>query len=305
MPSQDENQQPTSPKTLGEILDAFPLPANSILTSNENKVGSSITTSPKGKPEQTGRHLSEHGLESLRNIARNVSRGNLMDDQALETLLVQLLGSSRFASKQKLKHIYADGSYDCEIDGYDISLDRLDDAEMTIMDAVEYFNKPASSEFVAKQIGRLQAVMARRSESNADIAVVLDTYTDHLEKYPPDIVKSVCDRVMETQKWFPQIVDLIKELEVLMKFRRALLNACNLARNPLLSSRTKALPADPRLGIHWRSLPMKDWVPQHYQWWIEDAEEMVALAAANPSAFKIDWQAELAYRRAEAEKAAA
>jgi hypothetical protein len=209
-----------------------------------------------------------------------------MDDKALETLLVQLLPSSRFVSKSKLKHVYGDGGgYDVEVVGYDIALDALHDSEMKLYEALEFLNRPATPDFVAKQIGRLQAVMARRSESNADLAIVVDTYTSHLERYPPDVVAAVCCQIIDRSKWFPLVSDVVAECEKIVRFRKAVWECFQEKRNPMLAAKSEAkrIEADPRLQEAWKTLPKIKWLPQHFDWAIADCEDMLAMALKNPS----------------------
>ena len=284
MQSQNETgrafQAEPYPKTLGEILDALPEPGSSASISSESR--GSLSTRPNHKDGygQIGKPLSETGLTTLRNFAQSVSRGNLLDDAKLETLLVQLLGSSRFASKPKHKHVYgADGQYDRETEGFEITLDALHDNEMKLYEALEYYNRPAHPHFVSKELGRVQAVMARRSESNEDLAVVNDTYTRHLEKYPPDVIAAVCRQIIEHQKWFPLISDMVRECEKLMRFRKAVWECFQIKRNPLLSPRrTARIEADSRLEEHWKSLPRDKWLDCHWDWYIADAEHMAKLS---------------------------
>ncbi len=49
---------------------------------------------------------------------------------------------------------------------------------------------------------------------------------------------------------------------------------------------------------HWKSLPREKLLPQHYTWWIEDAEKMAALAKENPSLLDADyWEKEVQRRK--------
>ena len=300
---EQESRQPTYPKTLGQILDVLPLPENSDSMSSKQHGNLSTTGRAVANHAPIGKPLSETVLGSLRAIALSVNRGELMDDRALETLLVQSLGSSRFVSKPRRKHAYGAGGYDCQIEGYDITLDGLADCEMKLYDALQYLNRPASHAFVAKQVGRLQAVMARRSESNEDIAVVTDTYADHLAKYPPDIIATICWRIAENQKWFPLITDLVRECDGLMLFRRAVWDAMQEAKNPLLAPRAEAkrLAADPRLAMSYKELPRAEWLPIHYEWWIGDAENMAKMHREGSRPKEADiWQAESERRADEA-----
>jgi hypothetical protein len=310
MQDQDENREPSYPKNLGQILDALPSPANSASMSKA-PAGNSLTIGrEEGRPAPIGKPPSETVLETLRNIAQNVSNGRPMDDQTLEMSLVQHFGSSRIECKKKFSHVYGtDGGYDREVERYEISLDCIHDCEMKLFDALEFLNRPARGDFVAKQIGRLRAVMARRAESNEDIAVVIDVYTDHLEKYPPDVIAAVCSQIIERGKWFPLVSDLVKQCDALVAFRRAIMRCFEDARNPLLAKKTEAkrIAADPRLGMHWKELPdKKTWLPCHWDWYLGDAEYMIKYFRDQGRTIEADAaQVEFERRLAEAQQVAA
>ena len=295
MQDQNASHQKPFPQTLGQILDALPSLANSGLTQSGNAENSSITGAARESSRQIGRPLSETVLDSLRNIAQSVNSGKPMDDQALETLLVQHFGSSRLAIRKKLKHVYgADGGYESGVAGYETQLDGLADCEMKIFDALEFLNRSARPDFVAKQIGRLQAVMARRAESNEDIAVVIDVYTEHLEKYPPNVVAAVCTDIIDSKKWFPLVSELNQHCNRLVAFRRAILKCFEAARNPLFTGKAEAklIAADPRLGMSHRELNRKDWLPCHWDWYVGGAEHMAQLNRNNGRLTQADeWQA--------------
>jgi hypothetical protein len=224
MPS-DASQQLSSPRTLGEILDALPSLGNSDSTLRPNSAVSLITTSPSERPAPIGKPLSEHGLAKLRSFAQSVQSDNLLDDQALETLLVQHFGS-RLTCKREVDHNYsADGGYDPKVMGVDVGIDRLGDAELKLFDAIDFFNKPADTTFIAGKLAQLRAVMARASESQGDIEIVIATYAEHVSSYPRDIVGYVTDKCIHTRKWFPLVSELCAEMESLVAFRRAVRTA--------------------------------------------------------------------------------
>jgi hypothetical protein len=295
------------PKSLGEILEQSLLLANSDSTLRTNSGDLQTTGSEKGRLAPTGKPLSETGLQTLRNIAQSVQSGKLLDDKMLETLLVQHFGSSRFTSRPKIEHIRSqDGGYDQRIVGYEIKLDTLHDEEMKLFDALEFFNAPASAAFLAKQIARLRTVMARTNESNQDIAVLIDTYADILGEYPPDAVKGVCDHIMRERKWFPLISEMRREMEDLVSFRCNVLKCFEECRNPMLGNkhRAKFIESDPRLEVHWKMLAKEKWRPQHYEWWVGEAQDMLRMANEMPAYLNEDmWQTEVLRRRAEMEKA--
>src|ERR1700692_2407447 len=99
------NQLPSSPRTLGEILEQSLLLANSDSTSRTSNNDLKTTGSEKERLVPTGKPLCETGLQTLRSIAQSVQSGKLLDDKMLETLLVQHFGSSRFTSRAKIEHV--------------------------------------------------------------------------------------------------------------------------------------------------------------------------------------------------------
>jgi hypothetical protein len=279
------NQPLSLPKTLGQILSNLPLPAISGSTQTPKPDGSSTTTSLTASQWQTGKPLSEHGLTILRNLAANVQRGMLMDDQELRTLLEQHFGSSRLTIRDKINHAYSpENGYNYYIDRYEIDLDHLADSEMKLYDALEFLNRSASHDFIAKQLARVRIVMARRGESNDDLVILIDTYAQHLAEFPADVVKAACDQIIENGKWFPLVSEMRTQMQRLVKFRRTIWQTFQEKRNPLLAARgeAKRLAADPRLAEHWKNLPRSQWMAQHYDWAMEECEKMLTMARAHP-----------------------
>ena len=305
-PSDHENQPPTSMTGLRQIstvLNSLPISASNPTEPQKNL--SIIGNQPESQCA-IGKPPSAIVLDSLRSIAQNVIQGRLMDDQMLETLLAQHFGSQRFETKSKLKHVYGENGYDSYIETYAVKLDHIFDNEMKLYDAVEFLNRPASRDFVERQVARLRVVMARISESNDDLALLLDTYGAHLSEFPPDIVKAVCDKIIDDRKWFPLVSEMRQEMQRLVQFRKSIWNKFQALRNSLLAAqeKQKQLEADPRLGTHFKALPRSQWLPQHYAWWIEDAERMLELAVQNPSIYNPEsWMKEISRRHTEAQNA--
>src|ERR1700704_1467347 len=207
------NHQPSYPRTLGEILEALPSQANSVSTQSGNTKSSSITGAGAVMLVPIGKPPSETVLGKLRNIAQSVSKGSLMDDRELEMSLAQHFGS-RLVCKKKYERVYgADHGYDEKVSGNDVTDENFADAEMKLFDAIDFLNKPASPQFVAGKLAQLRAVMARASESQNDIEIVIATYAEHIRQYPQDIVAYVIDRCIHTRKWFPLISELCAEME--------------------------------------------------------------------------------------------
>lgn len=220
MPSEDQNRQPSYPKTLGQILEAFPFAQNSDLTSDPEQPNLSTTGKAVAKHAPTGNPPSETVLDNLRNIALSINKGQLLDNQTLQTLLEQHFGS-RLAIKKKREHVYGKNGYDCIERGFGILLDHLSDDEMKIFDAIDFFNKPSDPVKVAGCLTRMRVSMIRRNESDEDIEILIDTLTDLGRKYPYDIVNHVTKYWLAEKKFFPIPSEFIAECEKLVEFRRA------------------------------------------------------------------------------------
>ncbi len=234
MQNEKDSQQHSSPRTLGEILAQSLLPEGS--TSTESSKSSLTTGSVAASKNQIGRPLSEAGLEKLRNIALNVSKGRLMADRELRTLLEQHFGP-RIAIKRKYSPIYGkDGGYDEEFKGYEIALDNLFDSEMKLFDAVDYYNKPADHVFIAGKVAKMRLVLARRNESPEDIELLCASYMDYLAKYPTDVVNYVVEETIITKKFFPLVSEIVSRCDELVNFRKSIQRSFERCRSPLLNS---------------------------------------------------------------------
>ena len=219
----EENPQPSSPKSLSQILEGLPFAQSLVSNLTEQAENSSTTGKGVARREPTGKPPTEIVLGSLRTIAKNALAGTLVDDKQLAGLLTQHFGSERFEAKEKLKHKYGEGGYECESRGFELSLDCLHDNEMGLFDAVDYLNKPAAPTVVAKLVARMRSVLARRNDNSEDMVLLIDTYADHLERYPPDVVYKVVDDIIATRTWFPKIAELKNEMDKMVRFRRAVL----------------------------------------------------------------------------------
>ena len=135
----------------------------------------------------------------------------------------QHFGPSRFTTKEKIKHLYGPNGYDYEVEGYDLALDALADCEMNIFEAIDFFNRPATYDFVAKQVGILKSVMASRNQTSEDMTVLVDVYAGMLEQYPPDAIASVVREIIETEKWMPTVSEIKKKLDKVVQYRTSIL----------------------------------------------------------------------------------
>lgn len=302
---QNENESPptstTALRPISDVLNSL-LPSASEPKSEGCEQNSSITGKAMVVQKPIGKPPSEIVLGSLRNIAQNMLNGNLVDDKMLEMLLVQHFGQSRFSTGAKLKHKYGKDGYDCEIEGYDVKLDGLSDSEMKLFDALEFLNKPAQPDFIAKNLAKLRIVMARAGESNDDLTLLIHTYAEHLAEFPPDVVKAVCEKIINNNKWFPLVSDMRIEMLRLVKFRRAILESFEMCRNPLLAQQAelKRIAADPRLKLHWKEFPKSKWMAFHYDQAIADMEGMMAMAQEGKTQTPLaEWQAKVDQFKAE------
>lgn len=207
---------------------------------------------------------------------------------------MQHFGPSRYAAKEKLNRAF-------EVVDYKISFSGLAECEKPILEAIKFFNQPASPEFIAAKLARLRAVMARTAESQDDLAITLDTYSEFLAEYPPDAVAQVVNQFIRTKKWFPTVSELVADLDAVVSFRRRLLDAFQRpSARGLPKNETKAITGDPRGFFDYRAEPRERWSEGHYQAWVDDAKAMAErkdLAEMGLSAES--WKAELDRRVAE------
>jgi hypothetical protein len=205
--------------------------------------------------------------------------------------------------RPKVRRVYGeDGGYDEIFDGHEISLDCLHGGENSIYQAVEFLRRRAKPQHIAGLIARMRVSLIRRAEDNADAEILMDTLMDICSPYPYDIVKATTDKWLKTKKFFPIPSEFKAELDELFAFREGIFQAFELHRNPILARERAArkISADPRFGVHFKALPRKEWMKQHYDWWVEEAEGMVNLARQNPALMNpAVWEAEVNRRNAE------
>lgn len=293
-----ENQEPSlhdkSQTTFSPTSKALASALTSTLTQLKPQGNSLITGKASASLCPTGKPFSEIALGELRNIGQNVQTGNLLDDRALWTLLVQHFGLSRIVKREKFNSEF-------DVVGYEIGFSGVGPGEQTALDAMIFFNKPAPTKFVAGKIAKLRAAMAHKATSNEDLTLQIEAYVEHLVEYPPDAVAFVVDKTIAEKKWFPLVSELRDELDKIMLFRKALLDAF-MNPNPalLVQEKQKQIASDPRLRMHWKDLSRRDWLPQHWEEYIADAEKMVGLAKQNPHVFKEEeWSSVVARRQHE------
>jgi len=221
-------------------------------------------------------------------------------------LLQQHFGS-RLAITEVVDHRYfGPKGYEPTRLGITVDLDGVADDEMKFYDALEFFNRPAPPEVIAGQIARLRVSMPRRAEENMDIELLVDVMVDDCRGFPADVIAHVAKQWRLENRFFPIPKDFRAKLDEAVAFRRAVWNCFQEKRNPLLARKAEAkrISADPRLQDHWKALLRAQWLPQHYEWWIDDAAHMVDLSRKHGRTGQADeWQVEYERRIRERDNA--
>lgn len=153
--------------------------------------------------------------------------------------------------------------------------------------------QPTPVSVVISELTAMTISMARRADQEADYKALLLVYAKDLSEYPEDVILDTCTHMRRSQKFFPTISELIAACEERYEFRRLLRAECE----SLLEGRKALIAPDNPAEMHFKSLPVKEWLPLHYDQWVEEAERMVELCKQNPDAFKeAEWK-EFAERR--------
>lgn len=225
---QPQNQNEHNFQTVGNpTQDTSKNASSSDTTSKSSSSNSKITTSHAPQSSQAGTQHFIHGLETLRDLAKQVGSGIPVTDASLQASLRQAFGS-RLVLKQKRKPIYEkEFGYDDEADGWDISISNFNAADAPLVRAIEFFNKPATTRQIVGVITRMRVSLLRRTEDNDDVEVLIDTLSDLCKEYPADVVVSVAQRWIKTEKFFPIPKEFLDALDVAVAFRKALLSAVN------------------------------------------------------------------------------
>lgn len=90
--------------------------------------------------------------------------------------------------------------------------------------ALEYYNRPSRTDFVAFEVSRMRNLTAKRKEGEFDMEMSIEAITEELRDYPEDVVQSVCRSWARTNIFFPVLKELIDKCESHMILRRALLS---------------------------------------------------------------------------------
>ena len=280
----------------------MPQPISSLLPSALTSTPASENFSTGSNPSvpcmPTGKPLSATVLDGLRNLAASANRGELVSDEKLQESLTQAFGS-RIAIKKSWRRVYdKDGGYDEVPDGFRVRLDVLNDTEMKVFDALDFFNRPIQSEQVQAVTGmltRMRVSMLRRNENEDDIEMLIDTAMSVCIKYPFDVVMSLTEQWLTTRKFFPLPCEMKEELDDAVALRRSLLACFERTRQTTLAPSAKNLSLPRKKDRH--DLPREKWTPQDWDAHIADAENMLNLARQNPTMFKVeDWHEEVSRR---------
>jgi hypothetical protein len=90
---------------------------------------------------------------------------------------------------------------------------------------VDEASRPASKEFVLRELARLRVSTIKGREPAEDFEWTLAVFTDELRVYPADAVREALRARSRAEKLWPTLAELIERLDRLMKPRRALREA--------------------------------------------------------------------------------
>lgn len=256
------NAEPaTSPKPLSQILRGSSFAPNSALTTSTPSQANSLTTGRDAESrKQIGRPLSETMHAELRGIAQSVRQGATGTDKALLTLLGQYYGSALSAREIKSPVYDGHGGYRERQSGWEIT--ATSPADATVIEALEFINRPAPLKFIEGKLAELRVQTVRRNESNDDVQLLIASMAARLKEFPADIIAAVFEDWMEHNKFFPTRDELIPMLNERFMFRRALLEAVKNPKEPQPKIETR---------IDYRNVPRAQWGATHFLQRIQDA----------------------------------
>lgn len=159
---------------------------------------------------------------------------------------------------------------------------------------MEYFNQPATLEFIVTKLSRMRVGLMRRSEGEMDMEILIDTLAELLKGYPADAIAFAANRWLREEKFFPIPVEFLSFMDAHIAFRRAVLDG--------LKAAPKALPPPPppMAEADWRDLPRLRWDAACWAAYVAEARGMVKLAEENPGSLDLEgWLAEVNKREAE------
>lgn len=140
-------------------------------------------------------------------------------DKQLEASWTQLLGSS----PEDITEADYSGSH-----GAEFTLIRFRAPENTHADLVALLdaaNHSADPSVVTVELARLKIGTAGRAMRGFDLDAWLTVVGDELERYPTDVVRCACRRLIRREAWTPTVAELVEECEVLARRRRLLREA--------------------------------------------------------------------------------
>lgn len=205
------------------------------------QTNSEITTLQKERHLQIGMPLSSHGLETLRNSARGIRAGVLLEDNSLQALLTQ-----HFGQRLKLKKIH-NSEYD--IVKYEVEFSEVGANEETFLIAFQTFNEPANPQQVQSKLAAMRVLLVKKAESENDMEFALSCLGEVLNDVPNDVLNAVVRDIMRTQKFFPAPCEILALCKPYMLFRKAVYEALRKSWNKTIQSlpttETKQIEATP------------------------------------------------------------
>jgi hypothetical protein len=226
------------------------------------------------------------------------------DDQLVESLR-QAVGS-RLVIKAKWRRIYDDGGvYSEALNGYDVTIDRLEHGEAKILEAFEFFNRPVMPDQIKTVVGmltRMRVSLMRRNESDSDAELLIDTALTVCKAYPFDIVMNSMNGWLTGKKFFPLPVEMKDELDAAVMLRRSLLAGFTTARRHTLAPprENASLPRN----FERYEVSKARWSPKDWDDHVADAERMLELARQNPAMMNVQgWHDEVSHRMAQRKEA--
>jgi len=113
--------------------------------------------------------------------------------------------------------------FDSEFVGYSLAAVAMNRSEVDdARSIVEAALAPADPSFVRIELARLRASTKARTESTADLAMILQVLAEECATYPADVVQHALRQWARREVWFPSLAELRDELQRRSKRRRAL-----------------------------------------------------------------------------------
>jgi hypothetical protein len=155
---------------------------------------------------------------------------------------------------------------------------------------------PCSQDRIKKEIYAMSLGMARRKDDDTDFKAMMIVYAADLAEYPADVIFNVCKELRRERRFFPTISDFRDACDERFEFRRLLKKEID----SVMNGQKRLGAPDPRIAMHWKDLAKKDWLAQHWDWYVSAAVEMVNIYSRAGDSIRADeWDAIFAQREAE------